>query len=87
MSIKSYIFLTDEGYTYQPMVSKIKNKVEVETQIENLQVIGFCNGKNADDAFANLLKENIYLKDTTFKNIFSFPLLSTFEIDKKYHVI
>lgn len=81
MSIKSYIFLTDEGSTYEPIVN------ETSKEIENLQVIGWHSGENADDALANLLKENNHLKDTIFKNIFSFPLLSTFETYRKYHSI
>ena len=50
--IKKYIFLTVEGYTFQP------GSKSVEPDIENLQVIGFSQGKDSKDAFQNLLKEN-----------------------------
>ena len=49
--IKKYIFLTVEGYTFQP------GSKSVEPDIENLQVIGFSQGKDSKDAFQNLLKE------------------------------
>lgn len=38
MKLKKYIFLTQEGYTYQP------NTQSIEPDIENLQVTGFALG-------------------------------------------
>jgi len=47
-SMNNYIFLTDEGYTFQP---------NSESDIENLQVIGICNGENEKEAFYNLMNQ------------------------------
>jgi len=61
--MKNYIFITEEGFTYQP------NSVSPEPDIENCQVIGFAKGNNEDEAFINLTKENEYLLNTNFNEI------------------
>jgi len=60
MNMKMYIFITEEGYTYQP------NSVSPDSDIENCQVIGFAKGTNENEAFKNLIKKNEYLLDTSF---------------------
>lgn len=62
---KSYIFLTKEGFTFQP-----DSKQFIEQNIENLQVIGFSNAKKPNLAFKKLIKENEYLLETNFDEIF-----------------
>jgi len=59
----SYIFITTEGYTYQP------GSEAVEPDIENCQVLGFAKGDSADEAFKALLKENLYLLKTSFDEV------------------
>lgn len=81
MNLKHYIFLSDEGYTYQ------NNSNFILADIENLQVIGFCSGVDAEDAFKSLLVENIYLKDTNFDNIFCYKLDDNYEHSRKDFVI
>lgn len=66
--MKSYIFLTTEGYTYQP------NSESIEPDIENCQVVGFAEGMNMDDAFEKLIQENRYLLKTTFDEITGYEL-------------
>lgn len=68
MKSKNFIFLTLEGFTFQP------DSTNMETDIENLQVIGFSAGMNAEDAFKHLLQHNEYLLDTSFDEIFSLEL-------------
>ena len=46
--MKSYIFITDEGTTYQP------NSISPEPEIENCQVIGFAQGNDSNEAFKEL---------------------------------
>jgi len=48
--MKSYIFITEEGTSYQP------NSISPEPDIDNCQVIAFAKGKNEDEAFINLKK-------------------------------
>ncbi len=76
-----YIFLTKEGYTFQP------NSEMIEPDIENLQVIGFTEGENPESAFDNLLHQSPYLKDTSFNEVFSYKLDKYYQEDKKYHYI
>ncbi|MCK4348131.1 MAG: hypothetical protein KAW47_05890 [Thermoplasmatales archaeon] len=66
--IKQYIFLTAEGSTFQP------DSLCIEPDVENLQVVGFANGSTAQKAFERLLKENPYLFETNFDEIFSIAL-------------
>ena len=58
--MSSYIFLTNEGYTYQP------NSNSIEPDCENAQLIGISNGENQQEAFENLIKEREYLKKFNF---------------------
>jgi len=70
--MKSYIFLTSEGYTYQPHLES------AEPDIDNLQVIGISEGNNSHMAFENLIKNNEYLLETTFDEIFCYELSMNF---------
>ncbi len=79
--MKKYIFLTIEGFTFQP------NSESANPDIENLQVIGFEKGKNPREAFKRLVKENNYLLETGFNEVFSYELAKNFEENKKYHYL
>jgi len=59
----AYIFITTEGYTYQP------GSKAAEPDIENCQVLGFAKGDDADEAFCVLLQENAYLLETSFEEV------------------
>jgi hypothetical protein len=72
-----YIFLTDQGLTFEP------NSEDEEREIENLQVIGFADGVNADEAYRNLRYENPYLKETNFERIFCYPLDKDYDQNRK----
>lgn len=78
MEMKNYIFLSTEGTTFQP------NSMSMEPDIDNLQVIGFAKGKNEKDAFKRLIKENSYLLNTTFNEIFAYELSKTHQNTKQY---
>jgi len=77
--MKSYIFLTAEGFTLQP------NSESEEPDIENLQVIGFAKGQDSKDAFQQLLKESNYLMDTSFDEIFSYKLSKDYEKKRTHY--
>ena len=66
--MNKYIFITDEGMTYQP------DSDSIEPDCENSQVIGFSNGANEKEAFDKLLKQNTYLKDTNFCEIYCYQV-------------
>ena len=66
--MKNYIFITEEGYTYQP------NSLNPEPDIENCQVIGFAKGNDENDAFRNLIYDNNYLLNTNFNEIICIEL-------------
>jgi hypothetical protein len=67
--VNSYIFITNEGFTYQP------NSESIEPDIENCQVIGFSYGKNPQKAFRKLVEDSEYLKKTNFDEIFCLQLV------------
>jgi len=69
----SYIFLTDEGYTFKP------NSESDVPDIENLQVIGFSDGENAKEAFYNLINENGHLLKLSYDKIFCYKLSNKYK--------
>ncbi|HEX9912856.1 MAG TPA: hypothetical protein VGB01_06390 [candidate division Zixibacteria bacterium] len=66
--MKAYIFITQEGVTYQP------DSALDELDIDNCQVIGFAKGNDENEAFQNLIRENEYLLDTNFDEVICFEL-------------
>ena len=66
--MNSYIFLTDEGYTFQPETA------EEPIEIESLQTIGIAKGTDAMDAYRNLLSENPHLQERKFEKIFCYQV-------------
>lgn len=72
--MKAYIFITQEGVTYQP------SSRSEEPDIDNCQVIGFAKGNDKNEAFQNLIEENEYLLDTSFDEVVCFELK-----DEDYH--
>lgn len=68
--MKRYIFITDEGFTFQP------DNDDYEPDIENMQVIGFGEGNTADDAMENMIQENPYLRDTKFNKVIGMEVKS-----------
>ena len=79
--MNNYIFLTDEGYTFQPETG------DEPMEIENLQVIGTAQGADANTAYRNLLADNPHLKPTGFQRIFCYQLEKDDEGSRKdYHL-
>jgi hypothetical protein len=68
---KKYIFITSEGFTYQP-----KNET-AEPDIENMQVLGFGEGITVKKALDNMLAENDYLLKTNFCEAIAIELRGT----------
>lgn len=66
--MKSFIFITNEGFTYQP------DSESSVPDIENSQVIGCGNGENAREAFFDMLKSNGYLLETSFDEVIGLEL-------------
>ena len=66
--MNSYIFLTDEGYTFQPETE------EEPVVIDSLQTIGTARGIDAMDAYRNLLAENPQLQEKRFEKIFCYQV-------------
>jgi hypothetical protein len=67
-AIKDFIFITFEGFTFQP-----DSESDV-SDIENMQVIGFSKGMDIQEAFENIKNGNSYLKDTSFDEIIGIEL-------------
>ena len=66
--MNSYIFLTDEGYTFQP------DTEDEPVVIDSLQTIGTAKGTDAMDAYRNLLAENPQLQERRFEKIFCYQV-------------
>ena len=68
--MNKYIFLTFEGYTYQPII----DDGEDAGDIENCQVIGFSEGEDPKEALNKLLIDKHYLENTTLDHIYCYKL-------------
>jgi hypothetical protein len=66
--MNSYIFLTDEGYTFQPETE------DEPVVIDSLQTIGTARGADAMDAYRNLLAANPHLQERKFEKIFCYQV-------------
>lgn len=66
--LQKFIFLTFEWHTFQP------DSKESEPDIENMQVIGTARAYSRQEAYDILVKENEYLMQTTFNEIWCFCL-------------
>lgn len=64
MSMRRFVFLTEEGFTQTPSGE----------DVENLQVLGIADGKDEKDALTNLLKDNKYLFDADYESVVAFEL-------------
>jgi len=76
--MNNYIFLTNEGYTFQ-----LNPHHDSFEEIENLQVVGFAVGNTPDEAYVNLLIEYPYLEETTFDMVFCYKLARKYEQTRK----
>ncbi len=79
--MNKYIFLTTEGYTYQP------NSESIEPDCDNAQLIGIAEGINQEDAFKNLLNKYDYLKESNFEEIYCYQLNDNYENTRKSFII
>lgn len=68
MDLKHYIFITTEGYAFKPESNL------AEPDVENCQVLGFCDGINKDEAFNNFLKDYNYVKDLGFNEVICYEI-------------
>lgn len=75
---KKYIFVTTEGTTFQP------DSDFVESEYDNLQVLGFSIGESPDEAFNNMLINHNYLLDTNFDEIICWQLADNYEKNQRY---
>lgn len=66
--MKNFIFITSEGYTYQP------NSQSAIPDIENMQVIGFGQARTVEKALKNMVEENKYLRKTNFDEVIGVEL-------------
>ncbi len=62
--MNEYIFYTTAGYTLAP---------DGETEVENCQVLGFAQGRNAAEAKARLLAEQEWIAELGYADA---PILS-----------
>ena len=81
--MKEYIFITSEGYTFQP------ESDFVESEMDNLQVLGLSKGLNTNNAIENFMQDNKFLKELNFDNVLVFELISdkviqSFSLKERY---
>ncbi len=76
-----YIFITAEGYTYQP------DSESMEPDIENAQVLGFARGRDHEDAFHTFLRDTSWVHDTSFCEVICMPLAGSFGTAEWFEIL
>jgi len=66
--MRYFIFITAEGYTYQP------DSESSEPDVENCQVLGYGKGFDARDAFENFRANSPWLIKSSFRELISYEL-------------
>ena len=66
--MRSFIFITKEGITYQP------DSCAEQPDVENCQVVGFGKGVEVTEAIENFLMVNPWIMDTTFNQVMVYEL-------------
>ena len=66
--MNKYIFLTFEWFTYQP------GSESSESDVENVQMIWIWKWESKQEAFEDLKKENSWLLETNFNEIYCHEL-------------
>ena len=79
--MSKYIFLTTEGYTYQP------NSESIEPDCDNAQLIGIAQGENQEEAFKDLLDKYYYLKTSNFEEVYCYQLNDDYKNTRKNFII
>lgn len=79
--MSKYIFLTNEGYTYQP------DSESIEPDCENSQLIGIAKGKTQEEAFKNLMNGKEYLRQFNFNEVYCYKLAEEYEESQRYFYI
>lgn len=79
--MNSYLFLTNEGYTYQP------DSENIEPDCENAQLIGIASGNTQEEAFKNLINEKECLRQFNFNEIYCYKLAEDYEESERYFYI
>lgn len=69
---RAFIFLTFEGYTYQP------GSESAMPDVENVQMLGIASGPHPSSAFGRLAEENPWLRDTSFDEVYCYELARDF---------
>lgn len=62
--MNNYLFLTNEGCTYQT------DSESIEPDCENSQLLGIASRNTQEEAFKNLINEKEYLKQFSFNEIY-----------------
>ncbi len=68
--MRKYIFITTEGFTFQP------GSESTEPDIENMQVIGFGQGDSPRQAMRDMLEGNPYITETAFDEVLAIEILN-----------
>ena len=66
--MKNFIFITDEGFTYDPN----------EKEIENFQILGTGEGNDVLEAFKNFKINQSYLSEFAFKELIALEYVGDF---------
>lgn len=76
-----YIFLSDEGYTFEPFSNSYL------PEMENMQVIGIASGETEEEAFGVLLEENPHIITSEFNKVIGYKLDNNYAKSIRLHYL
>ncbi|AEF96217.1 hypothetical protein [Methanotorris igneus] len=79
MNKRKFLFLTFEGFTYS-------QKESIAPDVENIQVIGYSEGKDEYEAFNNFVLRNSWILDTGFNEIICIEVKQAISEGKRFYL-
>ncbi|ASJ13397.1 hypothetical protein [Thermococcus thioreducens] len=77
MKKRLFVFITPDGVTYS-------SPDETYPDVENLQVLGFGEGSNEEEAFEDFIKNNKWVLETQFNEVICIEVKSRIYREKDF---
>jgi len=79
MRKRLFMFVTPDGVTYS-------SPNEIYPDVENLQVLGFGEGLNEEEAFEDFIKKNKWVLETQFNEVICIEVKSRIYQGKRFYL-
>ena len=77
MKKRLFLFITPDGVTYS-------SPKHIYPDVDNLQILGYSEGVNEEEAFDSFIQENKWISDTDFKEVICIEIKTKIFQGKKF---